>query len=164
VFNVGGVRVTNADIVVLASALVLTFGLIFFVNRTRQGRALRAVADQPEASALLGVNRQAVSRATMFVSGGLAGFAGLLLALQSGTIYYNMGDGLLLTSFAIIILGGIGSVAGALLGSFVLAGCETLATAIGVSQYEQVIVFAMVILVLLVRPSGLFGKTRQVRV
>ena len=95
------------------------------MTRTRHGRALRALAQDPYTCGLMGISPTALAAATMFVSGALAGVAGVLLAMQLNTVEARLGEPLLLKAFAVIILGGVGSVQGAIAAAFILALAET---------------------------------------
>jgi branched-chain amino acid transport system permease protein len=156
----GGVRITNLQIVVFVLSMLLTAAIGWWVARTRTGRALRAVAYSPETSALLGVNSDRVTLLVMFVSGLVAGGAGLLLAVYFSAVDAHMGDGLLLKAFAIIILGGIGSIPGTIVGGFLLAFAETFTAAYVSTAFKDAIAFAFILIVLLVRPEGLFSRGR----
>ena len=159
-FVAGGVRITNLQIVVFVLSMVLTGLIGWWVARTRTGRALRGVAYSPETSALLGVNSDRVTLLVMFVSGLVAGGAGLLLAVYFSAVDAHMGDGLLLKAFAIIILGGIGSIPGTIVGGFLLAFAETFTAAYVSTAFKDAIAFAFILAVHLVRPEGLFSRGR----
>ncbi len=120
-----GVGITNLEIVIVVMALILSAVLVYFVTRTRHGRALRALAQDPYTCGLMGISQNALAAATMFVSGALAGVAGVLLAMQLNTVEARLGEPLLLKAFAVIILGGVGSVQGAIAAAFLLALAET---------------------------------------
>jgi branched-chain amino acid transport system permease protein len=157
--HVLGVRVTNLELIIIGLALLLSTALALFVSRSRHGRALRALAEDPYACGLMGVSSARMSSVTMFVSGALAGCAGLLLAMQQAGVDPRSGDPLLLKAFAVIILGGVGSVPGAILAAFILALAEV-ATQVYVSgSYVDGVAFALILLLLLFRPQGLFAQT-----
>jgi branched-chain amino acid transport system permease protein len=163
VFNVTsttvfGQRITNIGIVIIIVALVLGLALAWFVRSTRTGRALRALAFDPYACGLLGISETRLASATMFISGALAGMAGVLLAVQQDTIDANMGDPLLLKAFAVIILGGVGSIGGAIAGAYILAFVETLTIVYISSDLKDTVAFVLIILLLLLRPQGLFSR------
>jgi branched-chain amino acid transport system permease protein len=157
--HVLGVRVTNLEIIIIVLALVLSVALALFVSRSRHGRALRALAEDPYVCRLLGISPTRMSIATMFVSGVLAGAAGLLLALQQSGVDPRSGDPLLLKAFAVIILGGVGSVPGAIVSAFILAFAEVFTQVYIDPGYVDGVAFALIIVLLLVRPQGLFAKT-----
>ncbi len=156
--HVAGVRITNLEIVIVIVAAVLSVALARFVSASRHGRALRALAHDPYACGLLGISPDRLAAATMFVSGALAGAAGILLALQLNTVEARMGDPLLLKAFAVIVLGGVGSVRGAILAAFVLALAETATDVYASTSLRDAIAFALIIILLLFRPQGLFSR------
>jgi branched-chain amino acid transport system permease protein len=156
--SIFGAQVTNIQLVIVAVALVLSLGLAWVVRATKAGRAMRAFAFDPATARLLGVSPERLSLTTMFVSGGLASGAGVLLAINLNQVSAYMGDGLLLKAFAVIILAGVGSIGGALVAAFLLAFVE-----IGMVQYvssdlKDAVAFALIIVLLLLRPQGLFSK------
>ena len=152
-----GTRVKLLELLIIGISVLGTAGLAWWIRRTRNGRALRAVAFDPETASLMGINKERLTILTMFVSGALAGLAGVLIGLRFHVVHAYMGDPLMLIAIAAIIIGGIGSIQGAIFGGYLLAILETFAVANGYSSYAKVIVFACVILVLIVRPTGLFG-------
>jgi branched-chain amino acid transport system permease protein len=157
--HVFGVRVTNLELIIIGLALVLATALALFVSRSRHGRALRALAEDPYACGLMGVSSARMSSVTMFVSGALAGCAGLLLAMQQAGVDPRSGDPLLLKAFAVIILGGVGSVPGAILAAFILAFAEVMTQVYISGSYVDGVAFALILLLLLFRPQGLFAQT-----
>lgn len=163
-FTVLGVRVTNAQVIILVTALVLSGCLIAFVTRTRYGRAMRALAYDSEATSMLGVRSSQLSIITFFVSGALAGVAGVLLALHLGAVHAHMGESLLLKAFAVIILGGVGSIGGTVIAAFLLALLEAVVgTSLG-GTVRDLVAFILIIVLLLVRPQGLFARRAWQRV
>jgi branched-chain amino acid transport system permease protein len=158
------VHITNLDIVLLVAALGLGVVLAQWVRRSRHGRALRAVAFDARRAGLFGVSADRLAALTLFVSGALAAAAGVLFSVSVGGIDSSVGDSYLLTAFAVVILGGVGSVAGTVVGAFVVAGAETAVTAAGVGQWQNAVVFGVILVVLAVRPEGLFRAQRTQRV
>jgi branched-chain amino acid transport system permease protein len=158
IFEVVGVRLKALDVVILVVSIGGMALLAHWIRNSRNGRALRAIACDPETASLMGVNHEVLTPVTMFVSGGLAGMAGLLIALAFHVVHAYMGDPLMLKAIAIIILGGIGSVAGAVVGAYALAFGETVMVANDHASLRDVVAFAFVVLILLVKPTGLFGR------
>jgi len=158
------VRVSNIDIILLALALALGVALGQWVRRSRHGRALRAVAFDVRRSGLFGVSADRLAAFTLFVSGALAAAAGVLFSLSVGGIDSTVGDNYLLIAFAVVILGGVGSIAGTVIGAFLVAGAETAVTAAGIGQWQEAVVFGVILLVLALRPDGLFRAQRTQRV
>ena len=155
----GSVRITTLQIAIVVIALLLTAALVFWVGHTQSGRALRTIAWAPGTANLLGIPVARLSALTMAISGGLAGGAGLLLAANANAIEPHMGDGLLLKAFAVVVLGGVGSVLGAAFGAFALAFAETLAVVHVSGESRDAIAFVLILVVLLVRPQGLVART-----
>jgi branched-chain amino acid transport system permease protein len=165
-YNVFGGTVTSVQIGILVSAFVLMFGLYTLVNRSRMGIVVRAVSESRPTAQLLGINvNRAIS--AVFFSGPLLGAAGgILYASYYGIMSPTMGAVVGLKAFTAAILGGIGSIPGAMLGAYILAFVEVGGTALlpvlsgGVlgTEYRDVLAFAILILVLLVRPAGILGE------
>jgi len=153
-----GIGITNLEIVIVVMALVLSAVLVYFVTRTRHGRALRALAQDPYTCGLMGISQNTLAAATMFVSGALAGVAGVLLAMQLNTVEARLGEPLLLKAFAVIILGGVGSVQGAIAAAFLLALAETVTDVYIGTSVRDAVAFGLIILLLLFRPQGLFSR------
>jgi branched-chain amino acid transport system permease protein len=156
--TVFGQRISNIGIAIIVLALALGLALAWFVRRTRTGRALRALAFDPYTCGLLGISPGRLASATMFISGALAGVAGVLLSVQQDTIDANMGAPLLLKAFAVIILGGVGSIGGAIAGAYLLAFVETLTIVYLSSSLKDVAAFVLILALLLLRPQGLFSR------
>lgn len=156
----GSAGISNIQIVILVVAVLAAVGLDLWVRRSRQGRAVRAVAYDPVTSGLLGVNVNRVAVATMFVAGALAGLAGVLLAVNLRAEEVAVGQDYLLTAFAILIVGGVGSVRGAVMAAYIIAIAETAVVAYGPAQWRDGIAFLLILVVLLVRPQGLFAKVQ----
>ncbi|MDN5851314.1 MAG: branched-chain amino acid ABC transporter permease [Actinomycetia bacterium] len=154
----GGVTITTLQIVIVVLSVVVAVALALVVARTRWGRAVRAVAASSDTAELMGVPVARLASLTMFVSGGLAGAAGVLLAANANAITAHMGDGLLLKAFAVVILGGVGSIAGATVGAFGVAAAETAAVEYLGGDARDFVVFGLIIVVLLVRPQGIFAQ------
>jgi len=162
VFEFAGIRITNIMILILVAGLGLGIGTALWIARSRRGLGLRAVGVDPETAALMGVDRKRMALATMAFSGALAGLSGALLTYYLTAINPHSGDGLLLKAFAVIILGGLGSVVGVILGAFILAFAETAVFAYTSGTWVSAISFGLIFILLLVRPQGILGK-KEVR-
>jgi branched-chain amino acid transport system permease protein len=156
--TVFGERITNIQIIVFVVAVGLTFALAWFVRASRHGRAMRALAFDPEATRLLGVPPDRLASITMFASGAIAGGAGVLLAISLNTVSATMGEGLLLKAFTVIVIAGVGSIGGAAFAAFLLACVEVAMVQYFSSDLKDAVAFVLIILILLVRPQGLFAK------
>jgi branched-chain amino acid transport system permease protein len=156
--DLGFVRISNVQIVTLVAALGLAGAIGWWLHATRPGLALRAIGVDPEVASIMGVDRRRLALLTMAVAGALAGLAGVLLTYYLGSVAPETGDGFLLKAFAAIILGGVGSIAGVVVGSMVLAGIETLVLVTTSGTWTPAIAFGLIFLMLLVRPRGLLGR------
>ncbi len=159
VFAVFNYNVTNIDIIVLVSAVIMMVILDQFIRRSRLGRGIRAVAQDPDAAALMGVNRDRVIRVTFIVGGIMAGAAAMLYLLKIGVTRYNAGFILGIKAFTAAVLGGIGNLRGALLGGFVLGVAENYGSALVGTQWKDVVAFVLLVVILLFRPTGLLGES-----
>jgi len=157
-YDLGFVRISNVQMVILVAALGLAGVIGWWLHSTRPGLALRAIGVDPEVASIMGVDRRRLALLTMAVAGALAGLAGVLLTYYLGSVAPETGDGFLLKAFAAIILGGVGSIAGVVVGSMVLAGIETLVLVTTSGTWTPAIAFGLIFLMLLVRPRGLLGR------
>ena len=155
-----GAVVTDIDVAIVVVTIGLTVALGFWVSRTRSGRALRALAIDPETSGLMGISKGRLSALALSLSGASAGMAGVFLGVYLSNLSPESGQDLLLKAFAAVVLGGVGSVWGTMLGAFVLAGGETLVTATTSGTWTDAVSFAIIIVVLLFRPQGLLGQVK----
>lgn len=159
-YHIGSVHITNIQIIIIVAAVVVGVALDQWVRRSRQGRAVRALAYDPNTSGLMGVNVNLVAAGTMFAAGALAGLAGVLLAVNIGGEDVGVGQDYMLTAFAILIVGGVGSVRGAIFAAYLIALAETAVVAYGPSNWRDGVAFALILLILLLRPQGLFARRR----
>jgi branched-chain amino acid transport system permease protein len=161
-YRFAGVHITTTQIFILVACLVLAAGVGLWISRSQSGLALRSIGVDAETASLMGVARRSLSTLTMALAGALAGTAGVLLTFYLGALAPESGDHFLIKAFAAIILGGVGSTLGAVVGSFVLAACETLVITQTSGTWVDAVSFGLILVMLLVRPQGLFGK-REVR-
>lgn len=155
--DLGGVHLSNQQLIVIGASLLLMLVLHLFVKHTRIGRAMRALSYDREAAALMGINTDTVISATFAVGSALAAAAGVLVALNLPKIEPLMGIMPGLKAFVAAVLGGIGSIPGAMVGGLVMGVAEYLVAGYISSSYRDAIAFALLILILLVRPSGILG-------
>jgi branched-chain amino acid transport system permease protein len=156
-FDIGSMRIRLLDVIILAVSLAMMFGLTYLVRSTSLGRAMRAVAENPRAAALLGVNIDKVIMQTFFIASALGGAAGILYGMSLNSIEPGMGNQVELKGLSIIILGGMGSIPGAVIAGFLIGMVEVLSVVFGGSQLKDALVFVALFLVLLLRPQGIFG-------
>ena len=156
---IGGVVITFLRVAVLATAAALIVALTWFIRRTTWGMAMRAVAANRDAAALMGIPVDRVYAITFAVGSALAGVAGGLLGAMF-TIEPTMGEWAVVKAFSVVIMGGMGHVPGAVLGGIILGVAESLGAGFlpGGTSYKDGIGYAILILVLLCRPQGLFGR------
>ncbi|MET8232543.1 branched-chain amino acid ABC transporter permease [Micromonospora sp. NPDC005298] len=158
-FSIGGWSVTPVQMLTLSVAIVMMVGLDWFVNRTRFGKGIRAVAQDSNTAALMGVNKSRVI-ALVFVLGGLmAGVAAVFSDMKSGNTRYNIGFLLGLKAFSAAVLGGIGNLRGAAIGGVLLGLVENYGSALFGSQWRDLIAFVVLIVLLMFRPTGLLGES-----
>lgn len=157
IVNLGGVTLTWQRLLVIAASLVVMLGLNFFLKRTLTGATIEAMAQNREGARLVGVNTARVGMLTFAISGALAAVAAALIA-PINAVAPSMGEVMNLKVFAIIILGGMGSVPGAIVGALLLAFAEVFGGYYINLDFSDVIGFALLVLVLAVRPQGLFRR------
>lgn len=157
-FQIGSVQVTALQVGIFVIAVALMLLLVALLQRTRLGKAVRAVAENPQTSYLLGIDVEGVFRLVTFAAAALGGGAGVLIGLSFNAIFPFMGQPLLPKGVAVIILGGMGDVRGAMVGGLFLGLAEVMSVAYLSSDYRDAIAFGLLFLILLVRPSGLFGR------
>jgi branched-chain amino acid transport system permease protein len=162
--QIGSVTIDSVQILVLVLGLLLMTGLQLLVNRTRLGRQMRAVAADREAAEMLGINVNFVITATFFLGSALAGIAGVMGGLLFNTVSATIGFIAGLKAFTAAVVGGIGSIPGAMLGGLVIGVAESFVTGYISSTYSNLIVFGVLIVVMLVRPSGLLGRVQLQKV
>lgn len=158
-FKIGGYTVTNIDFIIFVSALVMMVVLDQFISRSRLGSGIRAVAQDAESAALMGVNKDRVVQITFLLGGVMAGGAAMLYLLKFGVTRWNTGFLLGVKAFAAAVLGGIGNVRGALLGGFILGLAENYGSALVGSEWRDVVAFVLLVAILLFRPTGLLGES-----
>jgi len=162
--QIAGVSVTVLELGIILVSFVLMTVLMLTLNRTQLGRALRAIAESPKAARLLGINVDGLFMLTSFVAAGLGGIAGVLIGLYSNALFPLMGQPMLHKGIAVIILGGMGDIRGAMLAGLFLGFAEVLSVAYIGSDMRDAVAFGLLFLVLLVRPKGLFGTVQERKV
>jgi branched-chain amino acid transport system permease protein len=165
-FYIGGAVINTTQILILVVTAVTLAGLMFLVNRTKLGRAMRATAENPRVAALMGVKPDVIISATFVIGAALAALAGVMYAANYGSVQHSMGFLPGLKAFTAAVFGGIGNLAGAMLGGVLLGLIEALGAGyIGAltggvlgSQYQDIFAFIVLIAVLTLRPQGLLGE------
>jgi len=156
--DLGPLTTRSILLIMFGVAIVLMAATWYVLMRTQAGRAVRAVAMDEDAAGMVGIDAGTVKVATMAASSALAGIAGTLIAASLGAVSFTMGDPQLLKGFSVVILGGIGSVPGALVGGLVLGLLEGLTGHVAGSAWQPATSFVLLIVFLLVRPQGFFGR------
>ena len=157
ILDLGVTAVSYQRLLVLGVAMVLLLGLFVFLRLHRLGLAVRAVAQNPDAAQAMGINLPRIFALTLGLGAALAGVGGALMA-PLFNVYPAVGFPLTIKAFAITILGGMGNLAGALLASFVISLAEAFSVMLIPSQWQNLIAFVVMIVVLLIRPQGLLGR------
>ncbi len=161
---IAGVGLTALELAIILLSFALMAALMVIIRKTQLGRALRAIAESPKAAYLVGINVEGLFMLTSFIAAGLGGVAGVLIGLYSNAIFPLMGQPMLQKGVAVIILGGMGDIRGALFAGLFLGFAEVLSVAYVGSTMRDAIAFGLLFLILLVRPKGLFGTTNERKV
>jgi branched-chain amino acid transport system permease protein len=159
VFVLGNMHVTNLQILIIVTALVSMFVLDRFINRSRLGRGIRAVAQNPDSAALMGVNKSRVISLVFLIGGLMAGIAALMYDLKIGVTRFDAGFLLGIEAFTAAVLGGIGNLRGALVGGLLLGVLQNWAAGLFGSAWLHAASFVLLVLILLMRPTGLLGES-----
>lgn len=158
-FEIGGVSISSIDILVIVAAVGMMVALDQFVRRSKLGKGIRATAQDPETASLMGVNPTKTIQMTFLIGGLMAGVAAFLYMLKIETTKFDVGFLLGVKAFTAAVLGGIGNLRGALLGGLVLGVAENWGQALFGSEWRDVVAFVLLVLILLVRPTGLLGES-----
>ncbi|KMY81184.1 ABC transporter permease [Leuconostoc mesenteroides subsp. dextranicum] len=159
-----GIQVSNIQLIIAVTSIVLMLLLTYIVKNTKMGRAMRAVSADPDAALLMGININHTISFTFAIGSALAAAGGILIGL-----YYNSIDPLMgmtpgLKAFVAAVLGGIGIIPGAAVGGWLIGILETMVQATAFSDYKDAIVYAMLIVILLIKPTGILGKNKREKV
>lgn len=157
-FEIGSVVVNSMQFILLGCSVALMLALNWFINKTKYGKAIRATSENMDVTSLMGINTNSIVSITFFIGSALAGAAGMLVAIYYDAVYSTMGYMAGMKAFTSAILGGIGSIPGAMLGGLLLGQVESFGTTYISSSMGPAISFAVLIVVLLVRPTGFFGS------
>ncbi|MFT9596294.1 branched-chain amino acid ABC transporter permease [Mesobacillus sp.] len=157
-FQIGSITVYLVQIVIFMISVILMYTLSYWLGKTKAGKALRATAENLETASLLGVDTKKTITMTVIIASAMGGIAGILVGMAFNSVTPQMGLSIGLKGLAIIILGGMGNVKGAMAGGLILGLAETFIVVYGNSGYRDAIAFVAIIVILLVRPQGLFGQ------
>ncbi|HEX5201378.1 branched-chain amino acid ABC transporter permease [Paractinoplanes rhizophilus] len=159
VITIGNTHITNLQILIVVLALVMMFILDRFINGSRLGRGIRAVAQNPDSAALMGVNKSRVISLVFLLGGLMAGIAAVMYDLKIGVTKYDAGFLLGIDAFTAAVLGGIGNLRGALVGGILLGVLQSYAAGLFGSNWLHAAAFVILVLILMFRPSGLLGES-----
>ncbi|MDD3268248.1 MAG: branched-chain amino acid ABC transporter permease [Syntrophomonadaceae bacterium] len=157
-YEIAGLVISNKDIFIFVLAILLMLILQYIIKKTRTGKAMRAVSQDPEAAILMGISVDKIISVTFAIGSALAAAAGVMIGLYYNTINPLMGIIPGLKAFVAAVLGGIGIIPGAMVGGFLMGILETMVSGYGSSLYRDAVAFGVLILILLIKPTGLFGK------
>jgi branched-chain amino acid transport system permease protein len=163
-FQFLSVRMTTLQLFIIATSFILMVVLRLFVRKTRMGKAMRAVAQDKTMASLVGINIDTVISITFIIGSGLAAVAGLMVAMYYGLVNYFIGYMAGIKAFTAAVLGGIGSIRGAMVGGILLGLVESLGGSYISSEYKDAYAFIILIIILLVKPGGLFRKAELEKV
>ena len=155
--HLGPVTFDAVEAIIFGTAIALMLILSYVLRSTTLGRSIRAVSQDRIAAALLGVDIERTIAATFFIASELGGAAGILNGLEYNSVSVDMAGSIELKGLAVIILGGMGSITGAVIGGFAIGAVETLAIAFGLSAWRDALTFGVMFLILVARPAGIFG-------
>ena len=158
-FQLGNIKITFIQIVLLITSAVIMVGLTLFVGRTMIGKAMRAIAFDQDTCRLMGINVNKVIGVTFIIGSSLAAIAGGMACVYYGQVHYTMGYIFGIKAFTSAVIGGIGSFPGAMLGGILLGLLEAIGTQFLGSAWKDAFAFALLILILILRPNGLLGKS-----
>lgn len=164
IFRVFGLVINSKQILVVAVTIIMMILLHLIVNKSKMGKAMRAVAVDSEAAQLMGIDVDRVISFTFALGSALAGMAGILVGIYYNSIQPTMGVAMGLKAFIAAVIGGVGSIPGAMVGGYLIGVLETIVTVMGGSMYKDAVVYGLLIVILLVLPSGLFGKSTTEKV
>lgn len=164
IIAVGNFNIKLSTIITLAVIAMVMVGLTLFVKYTKTGRAMVAVSEDKGAAQLMGINVNKIIMITFAIGSALAALASTLMMLDGQTVNFTMGSLPGIKAFTAAVIGGIGSIPGAMLGGIILGLIECFAVMIGLGQYAVAIEFSILIIVLLVKPTGILGKKRREKV
>lgn len=161
--DLGLFKISQIQIISMGTAIVLMVLLTLLLNKTRIGKAVRATAENIETASLLGIHTRRIITFTVMLASALGAVAGVLIALSFNALEPTMGTSMGFKGLAVLIMGGLGNVGGAMAGGFILGVAEVFSVAYGASSFRDAVAFGLIILILFIRPQGLFAKAGKGR-
>lgn len=161
--DLGLFKISQIQIISMGTAIVLMMLLTLLLNKTRIGKAVRATAENIETASLLGIHTRRIITFTVMLASALGAVAGVLIALSFNALEPTMGTSMGFKGLAVLIMGGLGNVGGAMAGGFILGVVEVFSVAYGASSFRDAVAFGLIILILFIRPQGLFAKAGKGR-
>jgi branched-chain amino acid transport system permease protein len=163
-YDMGPVSISSFQIFIITGSVILMVGLYLFIKKTKTGKAMRAVSENKEAASLMGIDVNRIILTTFIIGSAMAAAAGVMVGVYYTQINHMMGFIPGIKAFTAAVLGGIGNVAGAMLGGYFLGLAEALGVLVMPAQYKDVIAFGLLVLVLIFRPRGILGEVVSERV
>lgn len=163
-FQIGNITIKTMQVILVLITIVLMVSLQFIVQKTKMGKAMRAVSVDPEAAQLMGIDTNIVIAFTFVLGSALAGASGMLVGIYYNSISPMLGAGYGTKAFVAAVIGGIGLIPGAVLGGYLLGMIEVMITAYGNSMIRDAVVYIILIVILLLRPAGLLGNSQSEKV
>jgi branched-chain amino acid transport system permease protein len=157
--SLGTLQIGEVQLAIIVVVAIVVTALFLFIERTRLGVAVRAIAENPDAASLMGVNVEAMFMSISFIAAMLTAIAGILIGLNFNAVDPYMGEPLMLRAFAVIIIGGLGNIRGALVAGLALGSVEVMTAGYLSSNFKDAAGFAAMVVTLWLRPSGLFGRS-----
>lgn len=163
-FSIGNINIRVMQVVLLVTTILLMVLLQFIIQKTKMGKAMRAVSVDAEAAQLMGIDTNIVIAFTFMLGSALAGASGLLVGMYYNSISPMLGGGYGMKAFVAAVIGGIGLIPGAVLGGYLIGMTEVMITAYGNSMIRDAVVYIILIIILLVRPAGILGNSQSEKV
>ncbi|MHB8170528.1 MAG: branched-chain amino acid ABC transporter permease [Thermincolia bacterium] len=160
-FQVGPLLISSVQVIILGVSIILMGGLAYVIQKTKLGRSMRAMAENPAAAKLLGVDVAKLTMMTFFISAVLAGAAGILIGIRIGKISPFIGSIMGLKGLAVMVIGGLGNIYGAMVGGLIIGVAEVMVITFGSAAYSDAVVWGILVLIVIFKPNGLFGSKVQ---
>ncbi len=164
IYITDNVKISYGSLITIALIIIITIALVAFIRKTKTGKAMLAVSEDKGAAQLMGINVNKTISITFAIGSALAAIAGICFGFVSTSISYSTGAMPGIKAFIAAVLGGIGSIPGAVIGGILIGLIESICTFIGLSKWKEAIVFVILVIILLFKPTGIFGKKKNEKV